>query len=619
MLSPGNYHLDVPKDEKENLLFRRFWLNKAKESRSVQRMLKEICRRDILFYVNTFVVQFNPLQFGDEARPFVTWDFQDRHFPTILKCIDDKRDLVVEKSREMGATWMFLIVADWLCLFHQNKTVLMVSKSADAVDNKASTCLFWKLDFMHDHLPDWMKGHIDRNAMYYGFENGSEITGEASTGRAGVSGRASIMFVDEFPQIKEAKEVLARTSDTCETRFFNGTHLGTDTPFFDLTQRPDWRKLVIHWSEHPRKSQGLYRFDEVKNQIEVLDKTYEYPVDFSFVRSPEPTGGPYPGIRSPWYDRQLGRKGGSARQVAMDLDINPTGSVSQFVSPMLVRDLIANYAEPTYWEGELHYDRQTGQPDSEPLVTIPGGKVKLWMIPTLKGFPPGKYAGGADIAEGTGATPSCLSFWDALTGKKILEYIDPNIKPEDFAILAVAICLSLRDDAGQGAKFCWERQGPGDRFGKKVLALGYRNIYFHPTNDLAAPWAKKESETPGWYPNNQARTSLLGDYRDDLAARRAVNPSEYALKQLLHFRYDQKGLVEYGGPGTGDDYSGAGVNHGDIVIADGLGWKMASELGVAVRKVQEEIQSAPPGSLAWRRKLSENQRRSSWHRQAGHP
>src|SRR5262249_47409305 len=157
-------------------------------------------------------------------------------------------------------------------------------------------------------------------------------------------------------------------------RIFNSTHLGIGTAFYDLTERPDIRKLRIHWTQHPDKCCGLYRYDTDRHAVEVLDKQYQFPLDFKYVMDGSPTGGPCPGIRSPWYDEQCRRKG-SARGIAMDLDIDPKGSVSQFFDRLMIRQLQAKYAVAPFWEGDIHFDQDTGKPFS--LVPRQGGPLRL--------------------------------------------------------------------------------------------------------------------------------------------------------------------------------------------------------------------------------------------------
>ena len=613
MLGVGAWHEKVPAGRVKNLAFRRRLNADCRADAGLRKAVREACRADIRFYVNAWVWQFNPRRKGtaDEIDPFVTWDFQGDALLKLLGAIENDHDALIEKSREMGASWMCLIAFEWLWHFHKNKQLLVISRSAEAVDDPSPDSLFWKIDFIHRHLPDWLMplgwtARRDRQQMIFkNPETDSTITGEASTGRAGVGGRATAMFIDEFSQIKEGYEVLHRTSDTTGCRIFNGTHLGQSGAFFELTQRVDMPKLVLHWTQHPEKVKGLYRWDVLENKVEVLDTGYTFPPDYQFVTDGSPTGGPFPGIRSVWYDEQCKRKG-SARAVAIDLDINPQGSVSQFFDAITVKSLIAEYATAPFWEGTIHYERDTGRHPE--LVPGAGGPLKLWVHPTHRGgVPHSTYAAGADCAAGTGATPTCMSVIDGRTGVKVAEYADPFVSPEEFAPYAVALCNLFSDGTGEGAAFAWELAGPGLKFSLKVIELGYRNVYYRTDeHDLV----KKVSTRPGWTPTPNNKRTLLDDYRAALYGRRIENRSERALKETLAFKYGEKGDVLHAQEASLNDPTGARVNHADRVIADALAWKMASVM--ATRRPEERADEPPPGSPARAIARARDQTQEAW-------
>jgi len=283
----------------------------------------------------------------------------------------------------MGATWLLLLVLLWMFLFHPWKKFLCISRNEKAVEDEDPDSLFWKLDFVLGYLPNWLRPRIKRRKLYYGNEdNGSTITGQASTGKAGVGGRATAMLIDEFSQIEEDYEVLHRTSDTTGCRIFNGTHLGLDTAFYELTCRVDMRKLRMHWSQHPDKRRGMYRYDAQTAKV-VTDPTFAYEPDFVFIMDGKE--------RSPWYDEQCVRKG-SKRAVAMDLDIDPSGSVSQVFDAVLIQRLKQLTCEP-YWEGDVRYDRDLGRVIE--LKRRQGGLLKLWCQLDQDGRPaPFRYGAG---------------------------------------------------------------------------------------------------------------------------------------------------------------------------------------------------------------------------------
>lgn len=607
MLSPGTWHKRVPKDLHGNLLFRRWLLGRAQGDVRIQAALREACRLDLLFFINVFVWQYNAQHVGDELGPFVTWPFQDDACRQLLSSIEgrERSDVAIIKSREMGASWLCLIVMLWLFLFHPWKKFLLISRSADAVDKKADNdALFWKFEFILSYLPDWIAdGKVRRREMGLRHTgNNSVITGQASTGRAGVGGRATAVFVDEFSQINEDFEVLDRTADTSGCRIFNFTHTGLDTAAYQLSEREDVKKLLMHWSMHPEKNQGLYRYDPETNKVEVLDKSFHYPPDFQFVMDGTP-GGPFAGLRSPFYDAEEKRRH-SKRAVAMDLDIDPRGATAQFFDSALIKSLQASTACEPYWQGDISYDRDTGRPLD--LIPVRDGPLKLWCHINVKGQPPiDDYGAGADLSTGSGATPSCISIQAASTGEKVLEYTTAFMDPISLAPLVMALCWLFKNEDGEGALLAWEMQGPGIVFGKTVIDLGYRRVYYRTAEHALS---MKVSDTPGWVPTPNNQRVMLEDYRAALSTRRFVNRSWRALDECLAFVYDGVGKVRHGGEASVNDPTGARENHGDRVVGDGLAWKMTKTLKRG--KPKEEPDQLAPNALGWRRQYHEGQKKT---------
>lgn len=609
MLSPGKYHLQVPRDPVGNRRFRVATLERCKTDKVLRAGLLEMCWQDILFWVNVFGWQFNPKKKKGnlEVGPFITWDFQEDALMLMLRCVEEDDDLLIEKSREMGASWLIIFLFSWLLNFRRHQTLLLISRNEKAVESESQDSLFWKLDFIHSFLPAWLLPQgLNRRKLYVSNPwTESAISGEATTEKAGVGGRATAIAIDEFSQIKEDRQILSRTSDTSDCRIFNGTHKGMGTAMYELSKRPDMRKLQMHWSQHPDKVAGLYRYHHENQSIEVLDKSYKYQPDFQFVMDGTPTGGPFPGLRSPWYDKQCLRKAGE-RDVAMDLDINPEGTVEQFFNPITLRGLRDEYCMAPLWTGDLDYDDQFGTPRS--LLSLPNGRLKLWIKPTVRMLVPfGEYVLGADVATGSGATPSCLAIANRNTGEKVGEYANPFIEPKEFAVFCVAVARLFQTEDKRPAMFIWEIPGPGYTVGVKVLELGFREIFWK-TNEFSL--GKKESDQPGWYGSNENRETMLRDYRSALYTRQFLNRAADSLMECLKFSYNKQGLLKHATESTPNDPSGAKQNHGDQVIADALACKMCLRRHKrhGEDEPHEEVQQ---GSLAWRRQLVAQRERSA--------
>lgn len=624
MLQQGEWYKSVPKELKANVRFRLALLEECAKDEDFRRGVMEICKRDFIFWINSFVWQFNPKKKGDESHlataPFITWECQDevildRPETTgrlgILWVYENDRTAVVQKSREMGASWLFLIFQVWLSLFHEGHQTLNISRNEKMVDSKSPDSLFWKIRFIHKWLPRWMTGEIVEEKMHFEYPlTGSFVTGEPSTGAAGVGGRAGTAFIDEFPRIKEDTAVRQGTASTAEARFFNGTHLGTGTEFFKLTITPEIVQIFLHWSQHPEKCKGAYRWNAAENKVDYIDKQYKHPPDYKFDTTGKPVGGPYPGLRSPWYDKKCNDIGSEAG-VAQELDINPTGSSSLFFSDVLINNLILRFSRSPTWSGHIkaihdgdeasyEFVEERDEPDTAPY--------KLWVNPDhFNRLPVAVYKVAADVSYGTGRTNSCVTILNADSDERVGEYVSPHIYPEDLAPLVVMLCRMLVDGEGRPAELIWETQGPGRRFGIEVQKLGFNRIYYN--DNSMGYFDHSEKKIPGWNAETKAKILVLDFLQSCLRNGEFFNFSEPGLKELLKFIWAPDGKkVYHTGSVNKDDPSGAGENHGDRGMADALACWLAKDYR---NKIAKDVKPEGPAvySYEWRKLWANEQRR----------
>ncbi len=618
MLSPGKHHERVPRTLHANLVYRRKILDAADGDPGVQRELKRMCQEDCLFYINTFVWQFNPsksLHGAAAVHPFITFRAQERTIVArpethrgdfnrgILWCIDNNKTGALEKSRWQGASWLCLMVEDWLCGFHRHVKILNISRNEEAVDDGTTDSLFWKIRYMHDQLPEWLMGEIETSKLYFKFQDTqSENTGTATTKKAGVGGRATWIVADEFPEIHDGQAIREKTALTADSRLFVGTHLGVGTPFqimCDPKKSPEIVRMRIHWTENPEQFEGAYQYNPLDPDKPVLlDPGYKHPSGYRFVLNGTPSGGPRPGVRSPWYDRKCVEiaSDGDTRAIAANLDINPEGSAKQFFDAIRIQGLIEN-CQPPLWIGDIDYD-PAGR--FRKLVEDPEGRLKLWSRPVHDGqiLVRSTYCVGNDIAAGTGATPSCAAIIDAIRGVKIGEYANPFIEEKEFARFVVALCRWLFD-----AKLVWDSSGQqGVKFETEVLRLGYLN-YYHQDDDVShlnRIGQSAKSKRPGWYSEPKQHYRVIKDYRDAIYDGTLVDRSEDCLKETMLFEWDAKtGEVKHSGETRTNDPSGARKGHGDRVTATMLGWMLAKEYQFGGRQSIEKVKGPEPYSLEW--------------------
>lgn len=594
----------VPKGLKENLEYRRRVMEWAARSEENKRILWMACKRDLLFWVGTFCWTFDPRRTEVPELPFIPYAYQEGALLRLAWCVG-RTDLWIEKSRDMGMTWMVMLVFVWRFVFWDSQTFLVTSRKEDLVDSPGDPdCLFAKVDFLLERLPGWMRPNVTRTHLHFGNDdNGSVLDGESSTGDAGRGGRRTCTFHDEFASDGRGAEVLAATADVARSRFFGSTPKPSGA-FYDRIRKPDTLKLTLHWKDHPEKNKGLYRSRDGK--LEIVDKAYEFPADYPFVLDGR--------LRSIAYDKECDRRR-NMREMAQEWDIEYLGSGYQFFDSVEIQRLLdgpdATVRPPKI--GRLDWDRETMEPGA--FVIAPGGTLRLWVALDASGRPPSntRYVVGADISAGTGASNSVASVVDRMTGEKVAEFVTPLLSPEDFGVAVVVLCNWFRGSDGMPAYLAWEANGPGRQFEKRVLQSGFRNVYFDRRDRSIV---HKVTDKPGWYSNDENKLVVLGDYRESLGRRSFINRSEDALRETLAYNYTPGGTVAHAEATTTSDPSGARDNHGDRVIADALANMVLGYLSADVAEAPEK--KTPPGwSYASRRREYEDKRNVSGWRNRG--
>lgn len=565
----AEYWEGIPRDVKKNLQYRQDVLRMTAADEGTREEFWIACSRDLLFYVNTFCWTYDPRREG--VIPFVTYQFQNESMTDIADAILEGHDLVIKKSRDMGASWMLLTVFEWLWHFKNNQSFLLVSRNEDYVDKPGNPkSLFWKIDFLHKHQPSWLVPPTTRTKLRLtNDDNGSTIDGESTTGDVARGDRRTAIGLDEFAafDVDSSYRALASTRDATRCRIFNSTPAGSGNAFFDIAHNEQIKQLKLHWTLHPDKAAGLYYVGE--------------------------------NPRSPWYDNECKRCAHS-QEIAQELDIDFAGSDYQFFDSLMITRLIAEHAKPPTVIGELEYDMESIQPLR--FTEQPKGKLSLWFTPeaSMKTPEDRTYAVGVDIATGTGSSNSVISVGDCKTGEKVAEYVSANTRPEELARIAVSLCRWFAGSNGRGAFMVWEAPGPGRNFGDAVIDTGYRNFYYKESDQKLR---KGGTQIPGWWPTKDNKRALYGEYREGLTSGKFLNRSKNALSECREIVYTQHGWIQHSKAGSTVDPSGAKENHGDRPTADALLWK-----GMKMRRMpsKESKVRILDGTFAARRQTAES-------------
>lgn len=614
------YRKFSPKTVAANREYRRKIIGVCGKSASAREDVMAMCAADPLYAVNTFAWTVDPRKVRRKsAVPMVLWGDQVKALEQIVWCIVNGESLLIEKSRDQGASWICMDAVWWFTRFRELSMFLCTHIKEAKVDKSGSLkAALPKIDFVNKWLPSWMadsgwetnRSHLYRRSAI----TGSTVEGDSTTRAMGRGDRYTAVVWDECPEMGpanlDANSSLAKTTDCI---IYNGTPPVSGEKEIQQILRDDGKTFVVsmHWSRHPEQRKGLYTRD-ADNNVVILDKEWRGRVRVAKVDHIFPDNYPFRGehdepgyLRSPEFDRTEDKFGGDRLILDREMNIN-YGAIRGRVFPEKVmhEHVRVNGREP-FRRGEILFDRETAMPTG--FEDRPDGRFKVWMdfdgeFPTT----PIQAVVAADVANGLGASNSVISVGDITMRRKVAEYCDPNTPPHELALYCVAICHWLKRAMGNISDpfLIWEGRGPGDTLEWEVVRrLEYGNVYRMPS---AGKWASSPGNRAGFRPSTDSKTALIHDLRQAYVDRVFENPCAESVLETLEYIYEDGNQVRHKADKSILDPSGAKSAHGDRVIADALLWKIIKERAggrsdkrITDRAMGNYLDSCPPGSFGF--------------------
>ncbi len=476
---------DFPKNHRDNLIWRRKILLRAKNDLAYQRKVKNLFHRDILFAFNAFFYTLDVRKRPNHHQPFCTYLFQDESILEIVDRIIIGKDLPIEKSRDMGLSWIMCGIFLWFWLDPEGGADFLIgSRVEDYVDKKGSMrALFPKLRYLFSRLPSWIKPNGFEERTHNTFlklenpETGSTVVGESNNANYSTGGRFLAILFDEFAKW-ETTDVSAWTAagDASPCRIPLSTSNGAAGQFYSLITEAGDDKLRLHWSLHPEKADGLYC---------VWPREEDDDVE----------------LRSPWYDRECSRR--TPLEIAQELDIDYIGAgnpVFDGVAGRRVRRLLKRgkspvaYLEPNLAEGG--FNRLDTVRDAD-------GVVSIYKQPSKED----SFIISVDVAEGliTGDF-STIKVLNRETKSIDLSYYS-RLDEVQLAKVVYALAEYLPN-------YPWvaiETNGPGLATFDLVSASGYPFLFMMPIFDQST---QRASVKKGWRTTASSRNKLIAAIRE---------------------------------------------------------------------------------------------------------
>jgi phage terminase large subunit len=221
---------------------------------------------NIADFINDWGVTFDPrnIERGLPAlMPFVLFPRQRECIEFILEQWRAGEPGLIEKSRDVGLSWIVIALGCSLCIFNRGFVVGYGSRKEEYVDKLDSPkSLFYKARLFLRYLPpEFRAGWNEKKhaphmrIMFPGTE--STMTGEAGDG-IGRGDRTSLYMVDEAAHLERPMLVEASLSATTNCRIDLSSVNGMDNVFAIKRWGGRIKVFIFDWRDDPRKDDAWH-------------------------------------------------------------------------------------------------------------------------------------------------------------------------------------------------------------------------------------------------------------------------------------------------------------------------------------------------------------------------
>ena len=569
--------LVIPKRHEANLRYREKILRAAENDVVLQHDLIAACKESCLYWVNTFAFTKHEFEVDLTTKsgrrpatqthwPFITWAIQDDLFAWLETHFYGGESGLIDKSRDMGASWCGVAFLHWLWLFRPNTEIREMSRSEIYVDSPITKSLFYKHDYLNVWMPEWMrppgvlqKGRDNRTAMrLYNVEINSTIAGESTTKHAMSADRCGILFLDEFAKVDNGTDIRTATYDVAPCRIVNSTVAGPGTEFSRWKNSGQIDVFSMMFWDHPMKGKGRFILQDE------ITKTYK--------------------ISSPFIEKVLEectQKAVAQEYYAIDLEAGDLffdlGEINKHIA-FYARPPISRFniiMKPGVADDELPKLIQAKSTKCYTIKQVADGKLEVWTE-LIEGRPDQSftYIFGIDTSKGQGASESVVSIKCKQTGEIIARWVCRNTPVHEFSRIIVALSLWCGGANPQRLPYLkWEKNGdPGWDLGR-LLVHTFCYPHYYITKTLGAviektKGAKGEMQKYGYQMTREGKSLLLRAYERALKIGKITNHCKFSLEQAKQYIHTKDGGIE---PAELVEATTSEKKlHGDRVIADAL-------------------------------------------------
>lgn len=340
------------------------------------------CKDEPIYFISKYIKVVHPIL---GLVPFKLYKFQEH----ILECLENHRFNILRKFRQAGCTTICAAYALWFSIFHQHKTVAILSKGdIEAVE------LVDRVKIMYSELPVWLKPKIvtDNNHTLK-LANGSVIKSRSSGKQAGRSLSASLLIIDEAAFIENISTIWAAVYPIISTggRVFalstvNGVGNWYHTTWVDaLDGTNSFHPIDIKWTDHPgyKRTPG---YEDLYAKMEAQDP---------------------PILIDEW--EKTTKSNVSRRVWLQEYEAEFLGTGETYIDGQILEELLDHVEE--------EYDRKYNN------------RMRIWREPD----PRFTYVMGVDVSLGRGSDYSAFQIINAYDGTQVAEFYSNKTPLNEFA------------------------------------------------------------------------------------------------------------------------------------------------------------------------------------------
>lgn len=291
-------------------------LKRLKDDPALQQAAREYYSTRPHEFIMDWCDTYDPRRAGSKWIPFIFFTRQGELLDFLQSLTIEQQGGLIEKCRDMGATWLAVAWCVWRFLFIEGDAVGWGSRKQDLVDKLGDTdSIFEKARQLLRRIPPFFLPtgfNAKKNVTFMKLinpTNGASMTGEAGD-NIGRGGRKSVFIKDESAHYERPELIEAALGDNTNVQIDLSSVNGLGNVFhrrrengviwYPGAELPKGytRVFIMDWRDHPNKTQAWYDERKARHEREGMMHIFAQEVDRDYSAAVTNTIIPYSHTRS---------------------------------------------------------------------------------------------------------------------------------------------------------------------------------------------------------------------------------------------------------------------------------------------------------------------------------